>query len=243
MNSILNKLSSYHNQTTDMKIAINNTNAIAGQGSVFIGSFDNELRILIGAHFGSKSVSEPSTEMKIGVFGGSNEANELIIDTVIRETMEEIFNYTPTPEMVKSIRDFLNTNTDYYVHQMTSNSYSYIFDLNMLGEFIKRINAINSNVMIPIKTGLVNLNNYLVDDIFNLVGFIIDRDIVQVAAKKGLYEVKYLSLPSLKNICSTENKYSILNFNTKERQLLNYQPIFIKLKESLLTEILTISNS
>jgi len=94
--------------------------------------------MLIGAHF-AKSVP-----LKLGIFGGKCNRGEITIDTVIRETIEEIFNFETTPRMIKEIRDFLNHNTQlYFIFQVSEHhrAYSYVFDVSILGDFIRIISS------------------------------------------------------------------------------------------------------
>ncbi len=251
MEYMIRSLSDKCKLTPDIKRSINNSKSLSGQGCLFIGKSNESknIRMLVGAHFSSKSFNIfSSNKLNIGVFGGSNELNELVIETVIRETIEEIFNFKPTPEMVMRIRDFLNENTDlYFIYLFKESfkgykSYSYIFDVNILGNFIIIINQINKYQMIPIKSGMINISMYLDNHNFNLNRFMIERDIEQIKAATGLYEIKYLSFPSLYKLVKN-NKYELYNFNTNKRELLEYQPILIKLLQTnIIKDILTIGN-
>ncbi len=161
-----------YNQTPDIKRAINMSITNTGHGSILLGTssrLDNgniNIRMLVGAHFARHG------KLKIGVFGGGCEGNEITIDTVIRETIEEIFNFKAEQLMIDGIRDFLNTNTDcYYIYQFseTTTAYSYIFDVSILGNFISIINDIyrpqNVAFFIPTNTDFTNINSYLHDNI------------------------------------------------------------------------------
>ena len=167
MSKIIVKLSTEYNQTPQNKIDINNSITNTGHGSIFLGSSarlengDKNIRILIGAHYSSHG------KLKIGVFGGGCERGELTIDTIIRETIEEIFNIIPNKTIIENIRGFLNTNTDYYFIVPTSSgrAYSYIFDVSVLGDFIKIMIDNNPNLQIPtINNTMSNLSTYLISN-------------------------------------------------------------------------------
>lgn len=167
---IIKKISFIHNQTAYMKLSINCSITNTGHGSVFLGSStrlensDRNIRILVGAHF-SKG------KLKIGVFGGKCEKGEMTIDTVIRETIEEVFNFPASPSMIYHIRMFLNDNPDfYYIYQVgESINYSYIFDVSILGDFIriiKEIPELNKIVLlIPSDDGLANVEHFVQNNI------------------------------------------------------------------------------
>ena len=167
---IIRNLSTTHNQTADMKRYINRTVTNTGHGSIFIGSSarleegDRNIRILVGAHFARHG------KLKIGVFGGKCDPGEMTIDTVIRETIEEVFNFPASPSMIYHIRIFLNENPDfYYIYQVSESSsnpaYSYIFDVSILGDFIRIIKTIPELqkvvLLIPANEGMANVENFL----------------------------------------------------------------------------------
>ncbi len=169
---IIRQLSSVHNQTGDMKRAINRSVTNTGHGSIFLGSSsrlkfgDTNIRILVGAHFSRHG------KLKIGIFGGKCEQGEETIDTMIRETIEEIFNFRASPLMIHYIKIYLNDNPNlYYIHQMgnTHTAYSYFFDVSMLGVFIKIIKSIPTLadvvLLIPTSEGLSNIENFLATNI------------------------------------------------------------------------------
>jgi hypothetical protein len=167
---IIRNLSTTHNQTADMKRYINRSITNTGHGSIFIGSSarlengDRNIRILVGAHFARHG------KLKIGVFGGKCNPDEMTLDTVIRETIEEVFNFPATPSMIYHIRIFLNENPDfYYIYQVSVNeskpAYSYFFDVSILGDFIRIIKGIpelqNTVLLIPANEGMSNVENFL----------------------------------------------------------------------------------
>jgi hypothetical protein len=169
---IIRSLSTRHNQTDDMKRYINRTITDTGHGSMFLGSSarlengDRNIRILVGAHFSRHG------KLKIGVFGGKCEKGEMTIDTVIRETIEEIFNFPASASMIYHIRTFLNDNPEfYYIYKFSesSNAYSYFFDVSILGDFIRIIKSIPEMqkvvLLIPANDGMANVENFLQTDI------------------------------------------------------------------------------
>ncbi len=168
VNQIINDISRRANQTPEIKRAINSSITNTGHGCILLGSSsrleggDRNIRMLVGAHFARHG------NLKIGTFGGGCNRGEMTIDTMIRETIEEIFNFRASQSMIERIREFLNINTHlYYIFQVsdTTRAYSYIFDISILGDFIKIIRDIhqpqNITFFIPADDGLSNLNLYL----------------------------------------------------------------------------------
>ncbi len=246
INSHILKLSTKYNQTSEIKLTINNTITNTGHGSVFLGTAadyecdDKNIRMLVGAHFSD-------TTLKLGSFGGSCNKGEMTIDTVIRETIEEIFNFYPTSKMIEEIRDFLNNNTQlYFIFNMkeTTNAYSYLFDISILADFI-RIISTNGNYFIPSGESLQNINNYLDDSTIKLYKFLKERFISKriISGKVGLDEIKYLSFPALQHLVDNADKgsYNVFIFGTNQRELLPMRDILIKLlKSDIIKEILNI---
>ena len=173
VSQIISDISKTNNQTDDIKRHINKSITNTGHGSLFFGSSnrleegEQNIRILVGAHFSHG-------KLQIGVFGGKCEPDEMTIDTVIRETIEEIFNFPATDLMIRYIRDYLNDNTEfYYIYQVSRSdikpAYSYIFDVSILGDFIRIIKNIsqrqNTIFLIPANEGMANVENYLESNI------------------------------------------------------------------------------
>ncbi len=165
---LIMKLSHTNNQTAQMKKNINTTINTSGHGCILLGSSSRleggvkNIRMLVGTH------NSRDGELKFGTFGGKSNHNEMTVDTMIRETIEEVFNFKVSHNVIHNIRDFLNINTNlYYIYQVskTTMSYSYIFDVSILGEFIKIITEYyrprNTAFFIPIKSGLSNIHSYL----------------------------------------------------------------------------------
>ena len=165
---IIRKLSIRYEQTAEKKRYINSTVTNTGHGSIFLGSSsrmeggDRTIRILVGAHFARYG------KLKIGVFGGKCEQDEMTLDTVIRETIEEIFNFKVSAKIIYYIRNFLNENPDFYfIYQISdkTRAYSYFFDVSILSDFIRIISDTPAlkkmNYFIPSKDGLSNVENFL----------------------------------------------------------------------------------
>ena len=230
-----------YNQTPDIKRAINMSITNTGHGSILLGTssrLDNgniNIRMLVGAHFARHG------KLKIGVFGGGCEGNEITIDTVIRETIEEIFNLKAEQLMIDGIRDFLNTNTDYYyIFQVseTTKAYSYIFDVSILGNFINIINniAFSDESSFSGRGQIVGTGNTI-----NLVEFMRERYLSRemfstfkhlgIKKASGLYEIKYLSFVSLSKLLDSvpSGSYDLFNFVKNKRERLEMQDFLIKL--------------
>ncbi len=267
VSSIIKELSDKYGETPEIKLSVNNSITNSGHGSIFLGTSasyeggDRNIRILIGAHFAR------SVPLKIGIFGGKCDRGEMTLDTVIRETIEEIFNFKTNPLMIKEIRNFLNQNTQlYFIFQASQShkAYSYIFDVSILGDFIRIISqigrTINTTYSIPINRGVNNIEQYYIPNIeftdlssFNgnpytginstirLSDFLRDRYVFseQLAShQSGLNEIKYLSFASLGKIAvaaRTTGVYDIYNFVNGRRETLQFQNFF---KKILTTDII-----
>jgi hypothetical protein len=167
VSQIIIDISRRNNQTPENKRGINMSITNTGHGCILLGSSSRleggsrNIRMLVGAHFARNRT------LKIGTFGGKCNMDELTIDTMIRETIEEIFNFETSQVMINSIREYLNINTDYYyIFKLgDSNAYSYIFDISILGDFIRIIDIINRPLnialYIPANDGFSNINSYL----------------------------------------------------------------------------------
>jgi hypothetical protein len=236
ISNIILKLSYNKKQTADIKRYINNKKTDTGHGCIFLGSSSNmigedaNIRILVGIH---------SNGNKIGIFGGKSERGEKVIHTMIRETIEEIFNFKPILNMITMIEQYLNENTDYYYIQKMENSdaYSYIFDISILGDFINIMKYYsNNNLKIKLPDPSDNklyLLNYISRDNFldkssvhgtvngisdeltiNLTQFMIDRqidNIYKMSHSNSLNEIKYLSFPSLFKLIDSLSKEGSYN--------------------------------
>ncbi len=166
---IIIDISSRANQTPEYKRTVNRSITNTGHGSIFLGSSsrleggDRNIRMLLGAHFARQG------QLKIDTFGGRCNRNEMTLDTVVRETIEEIFNFKPEQNIITRIREFLNTNTElYYILSVgrTHTAYSYIFDVSVLGDFIRIIDQLLNEgsitgLVIPLTDGYSNIMNYL----------------------------------------------------------------------------------
>ena len=273
VSSIIREMSDKYGETPEIKRSINHSITNSGHGSIFLGTSgtyeggDRNIRMLIGAHFAR------SVPLKIGIFGGKCDAGEMTIDTVIRETIEEIFNYKPTPFMIEQIRNFLNENTQsYFIFQVSERhkAYSYVFDVSILGDFIRILSQIgrarNVAYFISIRNGLRNIEEYYIpnvefsdlssfngnhpyvgiDSTIRLSNFLRDRYVSsRLRAHSGLNEIKYLSFASLeKLVASARNNgiYEIFNFTNNRREALVMQDFLRNLlTKDIILEILNYS--
>jgi hypothetical protein len=242
-------------QTADIKKDINNKITNTGHGSIFLGSSsymrggDRNVRILVGAHFDHH-------ELKIGLFGGKCNRDEKTIHTMIRETIEEIFNFKPSMGIIVTIEHFLNNHTDfYYIYKMEkSNAYSYVFDISILGNFIEIINSINNGLEIIFPYPVGNkypIIKYLSNDNFSdmssiygkldgidtnnktihLIPFLTERYINKRIYVDSLNEIKYLGFPSIEKIFSSihTGSYNLYNHTTRKREIIKLDGLFIKI--------------
>ena len=273
VSSVIRELSEKYGETHEIKRAVNNSVTNSGHGAIFLGTSgnyeggDRNIRMLIGAHFAR------TVPFKIGIFGGRCDRGEMTIDTVIRETTEEIFNLKPTQYMIEEIRHFLNNNTQsYFIFQVSPNhkAYSYIFDVSILGDFIRIIRQLgrdtNISYYIPTKTGLTIINNYYkpnveftdlssfngnhpyvgIDSTIKLSDFLKDRYVSSDRRDtSGLNEIKYLSFASLAKLINSAHMngiYEIFNFTNNKRESMHMQDFLIKLlKKDIILEILNYS--
>ncbi len=250
--NVIVDLSTRYGQTHEMKREINNSSTYTGHGSILLGSSarleggEGNIRMLVGAHFSRHG------SLKIGTFGGKCDGSEITLDTVIRETIEEVFNIPTSDRMVKNIRDYLNTNTDlYYIYQASrrSTAYCYIFDVNILGEFVRIMNELNEPriFVTPTDDCFTNINQYVeytrTGITFNVVKFIKERYIshktreiyrrLHVHQHSGLNEIKYLSFVTLsKLVAASHNRYRLFNFKKHRREDLEMQYFLVKLLET-----------
>lgn len=257
-------ISNIKNQTADIKRTINNKITNTGHGSIFLGSSsymkggERNIRILVGAHF-------HSDELKIGLFGGKCNKDEKTIHTMIRETIEEIFNFKPSIEIILAIENYLNIHTNfYYIYKMeNSNAYSYLFDVSILGNFIEIINSINNRleIIFPYPSGArFPIIKYLSNDNFSdmssvygkldgidtnnktidLITFMRERYINKRIYIYSLNEIKYLGFPALGKILNSIDTmhYNLYNYTTRERENIKIDKLLYKfLTSSLIIDI------
>ena len=117
--------------------SIKNTDA----GVNIIGVRDDKLQILVSYEY--RYSSDAGMEHQISTFGGKHEEGETILETAIRETIEEIFNIKPKSKAVADICEFITGDTYnecYYIVKTIGQNekpyYSYIFDVNILGKIL-----------------------------------------------------------------------------------------------------------
>jgi len=258
ISTIIEKLNRKHNQTTSIKRHINNSITNTGHGCLFLGSSSmlkgnyKNIRVLVGAQFSHGNLN-------ISSFGGQCNKGEKTIHTIIRETIEEIFNFIPTMKIITDIEEFISSNTAiYYIQQMPhSEAYTYIFDISILGDFIIIINNNNPGLQIklphPVGKSLY-LTNYVSNDNFtdmssvhgninglshlttiNIIQFMIDRQIDYKYSSPSLNEIKYLSFPSLFKLMESIPKdyYDLYNQKTQTRERLRFDRILVKILTNL----------
>jgi hypothetical protein len=268
ISKLIERLSSKYNQTPEIKRAINNSIENTGHGCIFLGTAagyeggDKNIRMLVGIHY-------IDSTLKIGTFGGKCNKGEITIDTIIRETIEEIFNFKPTSKTIEEIKRFLNDNTElYFIFNLsdTHKAYSYIFDLSILADFIRIISSIgkSENIVyfIPTNNTLTNIEHYYIGNIkyedlssyndtaisgtgstIKLSDFLKER-FVRPPSRNiiGLDEIRYLSFPALQHLVDNANTgmYNIFIFGTEKREKLPMRDILIKLLNNvIIKEILT----
>ena len=274
VSSVIRELSEKYGETPEIKRALNNSVTNSGHGAIFLGTSgnyeggDRNIRMLIGAHFAR------TVPLKVGIFGGKCDRGEMTIDTVIRETIEEIFNHKPTIYMIEEIRNFLNNNTQaYFIFQVSEHhrAYSYVFDISILGDFIRIISQLGRArkiaYYIPTKTGLTIINNYYkpnveftdlssfngnhpyagFDSTIKLSDFLRDRYVSsdRLRDSSGLNEIKYLSFTSLAKLvysAQTNGLYEIFNFTNSKREIMPMQDFLRNLlNKDIILEILNYS--
>ena len=259
---IINTLNIITDQSPAEKNHINNKITNTGHGSIFLGSSssmeggDKDIRILVAAQYTRYG-------LKMSLFGGKCDAGEKTINTMIRETIEEIFNFKPSREIILSIESFIISKPDiYFIHKMeNSDAYSYVFDVSILGDFIEIINSINNGMplIIPYPNGRIYpLISYLSKNKYSdessvhgkqsgssyntidLIKFMKERyiDNHRKMPPDSLNEIKFLSFPRLNNINRriSSGTYDIYNSNTKNRETIEIERIFLKILTSSLNE-------
>lgn len=221
---ILRNMNRLTNQDRHIKRTINELKTNTGHGAIFLGTSssmtngDKEIRILVGTQYKRRGLN-------INVFGGQCERNEKAIHTMIREVIEEIFNFIPSREIINRIEVFINSlpNSYYYIHDITEGrdtDFSYIFDVGILADFIEIITSTDKSIklVVPSPGGrMFSLLKYILYNNFtdkssvhgningnvaehntlDLKQFMIDRYVDRHIAVPSLNEVKYLSFPSL----------------------------------------------
>jgi hypothetical protein len=210
-------------QTTKERLDINNLVLYpSGHGAIFIGyDNNNKLRILTGAEYKRGG-------LEISFFGGSSNRGETVLQTVIRETVEELLNLNTTKLIVSKIESYLISNPNlYHIIRYSTSAYSYVFDIDVLATFIQLIYSINNSniiVYLPINNmsrESIILNNYLIGNDFNIVRFMQDREIQSTKKIQfhSLNEVKFLSFPEIKNLIAelNTNTYNLMNMKTRKR--------------------------
>ncbi len=244
--NIIDTLNKTNKQTDDIRLKINKKKVKTGHGAIFLGK-DTSVRILVGVHFENHKTNG-ETGMNLNFFGGGSNNQEPVLQTVIRELLEEIFNINPLEKYVKSISEYLCSPliiNKYHIFENKKNSYSYVFNIKILTEIVKIICELSKEVQIKlpinsIKYKSINLCNYYKNGEFDLKKFLKDREIPSPKKVKfhSLNEIKYISYPKLSDLLKNETECNIINYNTGIRSKINYSKFMKKfMKKSLLTII------
>jgi len=248
--NIIDTLNKTNKQTDDIRLKINKKKVTTGHGAIFLGSYDTSVRILVGVHFENNKLNG-ETGMNLNFFGGGSDYCEPVLETVIREVLEEVFNINPLEKYVKAILGHLCSQAminKYYIFENKKNSYSYVFNIKILTDMVKIICELSKEVLIKlpinsIKYKSLNLCNYYKNGEFDLKNFLKDREIPSPKKVKfhSLNEIKYISYPRLSELLKSETDYNIMNFNTGTRSKINYSKFMKKfIKKSLLKNIISI---
>ena len=157
--TLIIRMSTKNNQTRDDKRRISLTQHFnkVGHGCIFLGSSssmggDTRLRILLSAQY---RYAVGNTTLSLLNFGGKSEPGEDTITTVIREAIEEIFNFEPSSAILNQIKEYLLKDDIldlFYIIQGGTGSCTYIFDVSILGNFIHIIckNEPGKKIKLPV---------------------------------------------------------------------------------------------
>ncbi len=245
--NIIDTLNKNYKQTDDYRLKVNNKKVNTGHGAIFLGNTESSVRILVGIHFENHK-SNGETSLNLNFFGGGSDHNEPVLQTVIREVLEEVFNINPLDKYVKAILEHLCSPSiinKYHIYTNKKNSYSYVFNIKILTDIVKIICGFSKEVQIKlpinsIKYKSLNLCNYYKTGDFDLKKFLKDREIPSQKKVKfhSLNEIKYISYPRLSELFKNDTEYSIMNFNTGTRNKITYSKFMKKfIKKPLLKDI------
>ncbi len=247
IDNIIDTLNKNYKQNDDYRLKINNKKVNTGHGALFIGGTESAIRVLVGVHFENHKLNG-ETSLNLNFFGGGSDYCEPVLQTVIRELLEELFNINPLDKYVKAIFEYLCSSSllnKYHIYQNKKNSYSYVFNIKILTDIVKIICGFSKEIQIKlpinsIKYKSLNLCNYYKNSEFNLKKFLKDREIPSNKKIKfhSLNEIKYVSYPQISGLLKNENEYNIMNFNTGIRSKIIYSKFMKKfMKKPLLTDI------
>jgi hypothetical protein len=250
--NIIDMLNKEKKQSDDVRLKINNKKVNTGHGAIFIGYPDSSVRLLVGIHFENHKLNG-ETGLNLNFFGGGSDYCEAVLETVIREVLEEVFNINPLEKYVKVLLEYLCSPlviNKYHIFENKKNSYSYVFNINILNDIVRIICGFSKDVQIKlpinsVKYKTINLCNYYKNSEFDLKKFLKDREIPSPKKVKfhSLNEIKYISYPRLSELLKSETDYNIMNFNTGTRSKINYSKFMKKfIKKPLLKNINIISN-
>jgi hypothetical protein len=142
---VLNKYNKRHPQSHDFRETINKS-VDTDAGVNIIGENENLLCILTNTEYRYNKKNK-KYDHQISTFGGgSNKNGEQIIETAIRETIEELFNIVPTTYALHAITSYVTTQAyhdDYYITEAkggnNSTYYCYTFDVSVIGIIIDKL--------------------------------------------------------------------------------------------------------
>jgi hypothetical protein len=218
---------------------------------------NRKLKVLVGVHFENNKLNGEKT-FNVNFFGGSSEKNgEKVLKTVIRELLEELFNINPLDIYLKNIVNYLNSPlilSKYHIFRNNTKSYSYVFNINILNDFVKILCGLSKKIIIKlpitsIKFKLINLCDYYFTsegNKFNLIRFIKDREIEsnKKISFNSLNEIKYISYVKLSELLLEDNSINInvniniVNFKSGTKTKINLSKFLKKfIKKPLLKDI------
>jgi|694.fasta_scaffold114957_2 hypothetical protein len=210
-------------------------------GVLFIGSLSSEpenIRVLCGK-------SNNTRGSQLDTFGGRIERGETILIGVIREVIEEIFNFPPTDEIINMLSKYFNKSAkdSYKIIELAPKSYCYIFDISTLGNIIEIMNLprgagknnstflkymikgkFNNNASVPnikktdFKEGAPIIMGQAPSVTINLQSFMRERQIPGVPARNGLNEVLVIGFPSINKLLKEAGEKPFIYNFTNERE-------------------------
>jgi len=190
-------------------------------GAVFFGYLnDNKLRILCS----KEQRKHNNTYIHVlNIVGGNIEPNETILRGLIREILEEIFNIKVKKCYVDKIEEYIKGIDCYEIIKFNSESYTYIFDISILGKFLEFVS----------KCGNKDFDKYILKDNIDIVKFIKERDIPTKIPKNGLNEVLSLGFEEFdklkNNILNNPSKCDFINMKTNEIEQLKCYNVLKKI--------------
>jgi hypothetical protein len=219
------------------------TNALVSNGGfnvgvAFIGSLSNDpgrIRILCGKER-RWNAGALAYEDVLSTFGGRIEVGETVLTGLIRETIEEIFNFIPSAAIIGNLTRYLTTTglNSYKIIRMGggANNYVYIFDVSTLGNFIEEISrsgnhvfdayflrgSFTNNASVP----SFNQANFVLGGrhvTVNLPVFMRNRPIPVANPGGGLNEIRNIGFPNIRDLAAgvlaAPHQYNFFNETTR----------------------------